>query len=342
MNSHSRSAIAIAPLLIIVALCWGATDSVRGEDTLQQREQRVADMSASEKEELQRRRDRFDKLPSAEKERMRTLHQQIQQHEDSERLTTVLDRYSEWLRTISTSQRADLRKLPVEERIKRIRETKRRREEERFGRFMSERLNPEDARRVFDWLDDELVTSELEQRLESMVDGRERRWLQMIDDDSRRRALMLKMLFRRNPQILGDPTPEQIDKLVKQLSPEAKEQFEAQPDPSQQSVLVQQWVQAAIMSRLAPPPVSDKDLEEVFAGLSPEQREELERLPRDRMQRELSRIYYMRHMLRRGGPGQGPPPRRFRGRGRGDHDRGRGRDRRPPPQELEGRPERPE
>ena len=57
------------------------------------------------------------------------------------------------------------------------------------------------------------------------------------------------------------------------------------------------------MSRLAPPPVSDEDLQEVFANLRPEQREELEKLPRDRMQRELSRIYYMRHMMRRpGGP----------------------------------------
>ena len=335
MISLNRSAPAIATMAVATAFCCGASDSVSGDaDTLAQREQRIASFSASQKEELQRRRDRFDKLPAAEKERMRTLHQRIQEHEDSERLLTVLDRYAEWLRTVSTPQRADLRKLSGEERIQRIRETKRRREEERFGRFMSERLHPEDARRVFDWLDDEFVTGEQERRLERMIDARDRRWLQVIDDDSRRRALMLKMLYRKNPDVLGVPSPEQINELVKRLSPEARRQFEAQANSNQQEKLVQDWIQAAIMSRLAPPPVSDEELEAVFASLSTEQRTELERLPRDRMQRELSRIYHMRNMVRRRGgpPGQGPPG-RFRPRGRGDrdHDRGRGgRDRRRP------------
>lgn len=346
-SSRRVVTLAIFAAFAWAALTWSASESVRADESLELREQRISRLTASEKEELQRRRDRFDKLPALEKERMRALHQQIQGHQDSERLMTVLDHYSDWLRTISTSQRADLRKLPVEERIKRIRDTQRRREEVRFGQFMTERLQHEDARRVFSWLDDEFVAGKQEQ-LEEMVDGRDRRLLRMIEDDSRRRALMLKMLYRGNPDILGDPTPEQIKELVERLSPEAKKQFQAQADPQQQERLVQEWIQAAIMSRLAPPPVSEEELQEFFATLGPEQREELERLPRDRMHRELSRWYYMRNMMRRrqgGPPGQGPS-RRFggpRGRG-GDFDRGRGRDRRPPPpQERDGRdPERPE
>jgi hypothetical protein len=163
---------------------------------------------------------------------------------------------------------------------------------------------------------------------------------------------MLSMLLReRGPDALPQPSPEQVDHLVQQLSEKAQERFRSQSDDSQRQRLVQQWIQAAQLCRWLPPPVSEEELQRFFVeDLSSDERESLEKLPRELLSRELKRRYF-HHQLRRRLPGNefergrppGERPRRPYGRPSFDHDRPprNGRDRGGPPRRGPERPERP-
>ena len=155
---------------------------------------------------------------------------------------------------------------------------------------------------------------------------------------------MLKLVLEKDEDI---PTPVQIDKLVDKLSQEAQREFRAQETDADKRKLARSWIHAATASRMRPPKISAEELECYFReDLRPEEREELERMPRDRMQFELSRMYFRDQMRRRikGGPphwGHDRGDRRMRGGP--SRDGGPGRDRndrrgshRPPPPRPDG------
>ena len=78
-------------------------------------------MTAAEKNQLQIKRERFLSLaPEIEQAKIRELHQQIQSHPESEKLLATMNRYNEWLMTLTVYQRAELLKLPKKERIAHI------------------------------------------------------------------------------------------------------------------------------------------------------------------------------------------------------------------------------
>ncbi|MCP4190491.1 MAG: hypothetical protein GY768_07665 [Planctomycetaceae bacterium] len=308
--------------------------SLRAEED--QAETRLDSMTALEKRELKRKRDQFNRLPSEEQTRIRELHTEIQRHENSEQLLTVVTQYSEWLKTLSASQRTDLLSLPADQRVKRIREIKQRSEEDRFGRFTKRKIHPEDATHMFGWMDDVFIAGN-QNKLESMLDGRQQQMLKMLSKDPRRRrSHLIRLLYHRTPEILDKPSLEQIDDLVMRLSPEAQQEFQSQASDQEKQQLVSQWIQAALASRLPPPPVNPEELQRYFAeDLRPEEREDLERMPRDRMYRELGRMYF-RDNMRRGPPhrrgdwrhrdkGRREESDRDGRRGRPDDRRGRGR-----------------
>jgi hypothetical protein len=271
-------------------------------------------LTADEKLELQRKKERFEGLPEADQQRLRDLHEQLTGRADSEQLMLVLQRYAQWLTSLPSGQRAKLLDLPPRERIEQIREMKRRWEESLFGQLTASGLSPEDTRHVFDWLDELVVGKEDELRQQL---NEEPRWLDRIRDGSRRRSALLGMLLReRGPEALPQPSAEQVDGLVQQLSDKAQERFRSQTDASQRQRLVQQWIQAALLSRWLPPPVSEKELQRFFVeDLTSQERASLEGLPRERLSHELRRRYH-HYQLRRRMPG-------------GDFDAGRPRGERP-------------
>ena len=169
-------------------------------------------------------------------------------------------------------------------------------------------------RLLFDWLDK--LVADQEDELRGRLDPRTAAWLGKIPQGPRRRFMILGSLLReRGPEGLPQPSTEQIDTLVLQLSVEAQEKFHTQTTPTEQQALVRQWIQIALLSRWLPPPVSEKELQRFFVeDLSAEERESLERRPRDELSHELRRRYFHYQLRRRMpdgdfGPG-GPPGRR--------------------------------
>ena len=325
---------------LILAACLFSQASLQADDALVR--EKIENLSSSEKEELLRKREQFERLPPKEQDRMRQLHDSIESHSDVEQLQSVVEQYSAWLKTLSTSQRIDLLSLSPDERLERIREIKRRSEIDRFGRFTTRKLSMNDVREIFTWLDDELISGDQERML-ARLDSSERESLSKVDR-RRRNLQMLKMVLEKDEDI---PTSVQIDKLVDKLSQEAQREFRAQETDSDKRKLARSWIHAATASRMRPPKISAEELERYFReDLRPEEREELERMPRDRMQFELSRMYFRDQMRRRikGGPphwGHDRGDRRMRGGP--NRDGGPGRDRkdrrgshRPPPPRPDG------
>ena len=325
---------------LILAACLFSQASLQADDALVR--EKIENLSSSEKEELLRKREQFARLPLKEQDRMRQLHDSIESHSDVEQLQSVVEQYSAWLKTLSTSQRIDLLSLSPDERLERIREIKRRSEIDRFGRFTTRKLSMNDVREIFTWLDDELISGDQERML-ARLDSSERESLSKVDR-RRRNLQMLKMVLEKDEDI---PTSVQIDKLVDKLSQEAQREFRAQETDSDKRKLARSWIHAATASRMRPPKISAEELERYFReDLRPEEREELERMPRDRMQFELSRMYFRDQMRRRikGGPphwGHDRGDRRMRGGP--NRDGGPGRDRkdrrgshRPPPPRPDG------
>lgn len=314
MNLQISSRL-IDPILagaMVLAVGFCAPAWVRADET--QGSLKIEEMSAAEKEELLRKREQFNRLATAEQQRLRSLHQAIESHADADDLQAVVNQYAEWLTTLSTNQRADLLSLPLEERIKKIREIKRSSELSRFKDFT--RLSEEDTRQVFKWLDEELIATA---RDRIMSDEKERRRFDQLDPKARFHLKMRVMGILKSDESL--PTAEQIDKLVARLSDEAQEEFLLQDSVEKKRMLARGLIQAVTESRRRPPEVSPDELERFFSELSPEDQERLERLPPDRMKRELTFMFVGDQMRRRmpGGP-------RFWGRDRGDRRSRRGGD----------------
>ena len=149
--------------------------------------------------------------------------------------------------------------------------------------------------------------------------------------------------------------PENRQKLLAQLSPEAAKEFNAAKDQGQREMLLRDWTRAAIAFNLKDdslferrrflmgmnPPVSHEELQRFLKSdrLGPKERDRLESLPPDKMEEELRALYHQQRW-RQGfgdkfngpprGPGSGP------GTGPGGDDRRRSEGR-PPADELEAK-----
>ena len=118
------------------------------DPTIEARRQRLATMPADQRARLLDKAARFDSLTDKQKAAIRQLHAQIEQRPDRDQLLEIMQGYSQWLATLSPTQRAELLELDTEQRVARIAELKRRYEEERIGQLLSLKLTKEQSREV--------------------------------------------------------------------------------------------------------------------------------------------------------------------------------------------------
>ena len=125
----------------------------------------------------------------------------------------------------------------------------------------------------------------------------QRERLTRIEDKNRRYATMAAMYrFRAGDNLrlfeLLQPSREDLDQLAKSLSPLARDMLDEPRDAKQREHLLQNWVRAAIESRVRPDIGRDELLRFFNEKLTAEQRDRLESLPRERMRVELQKIYF--------------------------------------------------
>jgi hypothetical protein len=131
--------VAAFPLLVLLALSLATLLTQRGisqepadTELLEQRRQRVEQMSASQKRGLLEKKQQFEKLSAEEQAALRELHTAIVNHPNSEQLQAVMQRYVEWLGNLNPLQRAELMGLPVEKRLEKIRQLREHEEDEKL------------------------------------------------------------------------------------------------------------------------------------------------------------------------------------------------------------------
>lgn len=303
----------LATLLALAGLGASGGGPSRDDDTLAARRTRIETMAPEERDRLLRSQERFSQLSPDEQARLRRLHDELARDPHAEQLRDVMHRYQEWLKTLPSSQRAELPKLSSAERIERIKKWQA--EERKQAR---KRLALADVQALLAWREKRLLTAlspEERQRYEAIQNPRERR-AQMRDylDDPRTHSQ------------LRQTSPADLDELKGRLSPEGRQVLaEAQAGGRDQvRRLLYLW---DLQSRggfedLRMFDVKQEDLARFFDTLNDRDRDELLALPPDEMWQRLARRY-MRDKAsanfsgRRSGAGQGGS----RGGRRGDDER---------------------
>lgn len=325
-NRWYRAAIAVALMLWPVLAAAATTD----EGTLERRRQRIEQLDPAEKKELLAKKERFQSLPLDKQQRMRLLHRQIEADPHARRLRQVAHHYYEWLKTLTASERAELKGLPADERLARIRDLRQRMALRRLEEAAAGALVADDTKKIDKWITE--IISARRDELIQQLSPEQRAWLERVppDQPERRDWRLLGTLLRNRRSPLPVPRPDEVDRLIATLSPTAQEYIQGVNAENKANV-VRSWIRAAVLSRFGPPRVSPEELERFYQNLDRAEKERFERMPAYRMEHELRREYFRRELGRRrwgdfgppGPPGpppdNGPPP-----------DHGPGLDRRPP------------
>lgn len=309
--------------LLFMALC-AASLPLRADDLLKARLRRIEGMSSEAKAELLQKQKRFDDLATQEQERLRKLHAEVEARPDRDELVNVMKNYHDWLRTLTTNQRAILRAKPDEEqRVAYIKQIVA--EQQRAAwRKLAEQASPGDLDVVFNWL------KEFVQRnREKLAPGELGKRLAELDEDRQTLVLIHLMYASRFPGALR-PGREDVEALLPQLSKAAQDFFKATDDLPRRYQLIAIWSRAAWWSK-AFPNVTTEQLASFFDKLPAEEQDRLQLLPPAERASEERLLYARANFLRRGELGDYPwggrGSRRSGSRGKNESSDGRKRDR---------------
>lgn len=291
----------LLPVCIVAFLTFGTAGSVWADDDRDAA--KLKTLPPDQKDELIRKKARFDSLSDEEKRKLRELHDSITKSQDAPELEKVMTRFCDWLKTLSSGQRAELLDLPPEKRIERIKEIMSQQEAARFKEYTGN-LPENDRDRIYKFLEEFVSTHE--DRIKDRMPREMRDRLRHVDDEARKRMLIGALQNRRNDSDMPFPAREDFEKLLQSLSPETQKQLEQARTPEEKEERTRELVRAAIWSRMFPP-VSEEELRKFYTKLPVEARERLEPLDPEQMNRELRRMYYADKFRERGPWGEGGP-----------------------------------
>lgn len=273
----------------------------------------VDELPPIERERLQQLRDQFSQLTVAQQQQMRELHRRLWDSPKGEQLFGILERYRDWLSSLSAGQRDDLLALPVPQRIQAISRLKAEQDASRLAE-QSDELVQSDAEVVV-WVrklvqDREveiirLLPPDVRAHLESMANHKQKSRVLMY-------AAARHAVFRE----LEPPSPQELGNLMAGLSLKARQHLESVSDPEQKMAIIYRWIETSWRSRHRYLKISEAKLESFYANeLTSDERELLDRLPAEEMQEKLkqsyieSRLERLRGSVRRPDGSIGPPPR---------------------------------
>jgi hypothetical protein len=328
VNNHKLALAGLAVWLLVGGVC------LRGyaQAELDERRQRLESLSPSEKRELLAKKERFDDKSESERQRLRELDAQIRQHPQAEQLQQVLQRYGQWLATLSSKDRAELQELPPADRLERIQQL---REGELDRRLSELGLTAHDAEKVFQWW--ESFLEQHEALLVEALNPPDQEAYAKENGERRDRSFMLRFaVWRSLGTVLRRVPRDDINRLIPQLSQTARNRFLGLEGVEEQNQLLERWLRESFRWRMRPPPATNDELLRIIKELPAEERERLEKLPRDELVQRLRERWESQQMWRRRGPPRRFPPGRDEGRGRGERFRDerfrdRDRDRGEPP-----------
>jgi hypothetical protein len=263
------------------------------DEPISVRRQRVAAMTAEEKEQLLHKERRFLELASSDQQRLRALQAALQADPQAAQLWAVMLRYHDWLSELPAPQRGELLRLDDNDRVARIKELQREQ-----TNLLARQLSPQDMEAVVRWT---------EQRILDKMDPAMRKNLEQFSEIERRRRVIYFTTQRwkeLGPGNLPPVTETEVRKLREMLSPAARQHLDqalAQPQKFQLQQLLMGWVRQSLTQFLNVqvgqrmlPEATVEQLKKFFEDeLSESERERLLSLPADEMQRQLRRAFVL-------------------------------------------------
>ncbi len=301
-----RYSLPVTLLFVLLPLALGTRQTRADDETLEQRRERLERMSDVEKTRLLQKKSRFDELSDQDQDRLRKLQQQLAADPQCEHLRGVLERYSDWLKTLTPVERAELATLAPDKRLAHIKALVSDQDARRFRAMVGGFLNPKDLGAIRTWLD-EFVKAHAAEILATVPDDpRFEEVKKSFDAEKNQHQLFLRFWYLHHEgTALPQPTKQEEEQLKSRLSPEARAVLGKATNDAERSRIIQNWTRAADFSSRVPPRVSQEELDRfVKDELSESERVYLESLPRDRMYRELRSKYYQKRF----GPGPGGKP----------------------------------
>ena len=248
-------------------------------------------LAPSQQREVLRNYEHFSQLSPTEKEQLRGLHEQLDSADDAETLVVIRDSFTEWVKSLSPTQRAELTALTSQTtaRIERV---------EMYLREQLRRapLTDEDIQKVVAWID-EIVARNLDTESRLALDD--------LQDRGERQRRLLWFASQRLQERMGGTrsiplSNDDVKRLAESLSPQARQRLadaETLPDKRRE---ILGWIFVA-MRKLhgslrygESAEIREEDLVQFFEKkLDDAKREELLSLPpAERIER--LRAYYLR------------------------------------------------
>ena len=259
---------------------------------------RLASMSPEQLEQLLRNRDKFEMLTAEEQNKLRRLDQELHQQPNAEQLMQTLRGYHEWLSTLRSRERAQLKDLEPVARISEISKQISSRRERDIDLTIETRLPPEDNDALRNWAGDFVTRKQPE--IAKLFPAGER----MQQPGLRRgnQPPAFRLVFSVVRGLVPDDKLDQlvssddIAQLAKSLSPKANEILANQKSTLDKIRLVFRWINASFMVRISEEELrkfsiealDDKEREFIYK-LGPEEgRQELIQRYRESRQRRMS------------------------------------------------------
>jgi hypothetical protein len=342
---------AILALALIATLLSTANSSrASASDDLEARRAQIAHMPPAEQQELLRKQERFAALPQEEQKRLRALQTALEADPQAQKLHEVLERYHEWLKTLSPTQRAELADLAPAERIQQIKRIQKLQHAAREQTRQAELLTRQDVREIVKWTED--FAWQHRQELLTDVPEQQRKFFEKEGPRQKQMLLFRAMASERSRRggtgALALMEQADVDHLTEKLSDAAKQELAEAGDLSAQRRRIGGWIGTAMRldwrgGRRLGPAMGDDLVQFLQHDVPRAERQRLLSLPHDQMIEELRGLYFGRG---RGAMGQGGPG-GSRHENRSDFSKGpRGGDRRAkaddgPPKSVPDAPAKP-
>ena len=280
-------------------------------ETAQQRRERLEKMTPEQKGAIAERKQRFEARSREEQEQLRKLAADIEADPQGEKLKQVLTNYHEWLKSLGSEEQSKVLSASADERLAKIKDAQAHQAAQRLQAFLLE-LSPEDVNAISVWL--EVYVFNHEQEFSKLTPPQFRAGMERLPKHERIARYVWGIPWRiRTKAPLPDPTDQELDQLVSNLSPRAQEMLDEAENREQKWEYALEFINQVQQSKRFPR-LSKEELHKFAASLPSEQRKALENKTANEMMNALRNLYYSQKASPPSGfypwqPGSvGPPP----------------------------------
>lgn len=268
----------------------GSEQDTAGKDSPEQRRERLEKMTPEQKETIYQRQQRFLALAPEEQQRLRNLYAEIETHPRRDRLRELMKNYHDWLKVAPSKDQAEVLAASPEKRVAKIKEVQIRLATERL-RVVASELSSEDISAISLWLEVMYVANH-EDEFTRSTPSRFKAALDRLPKHERVTRHVRGILWRLdNPQLLPDPSDEELAMLHSVVSPKARALLDEAETHDQKWQYAQEFIRQVQISKFFPR-LSDEELRKFAETLKPEQREKMETMTAEEIKRTLRDMYY--------------------------------------------------